>query len=201
MPVHTLSCDDAISFCVDACWGFAEVDPEGRFTWVNKAYCSILNAPADLIIGTTFGQWTHPEDLEIDEQLALDVKVGNIQSYNLAKRYIQRGSTPKNVRVIWGMLSVSGKWDNQTKNFLGYRVQFQPYQEPPPIALNKAQMKAALEWTTKNWKQIVTAIVVLTSLIFGSSSTLLNILRKAEETKQSVDSVLQPSQSGAQRQP
>jgi PAS domain-containing protein len=48
--IHTISPEDAIAFVCEATWGFAEVDPEGRFTWVNPAYCKILDAPPDLVI-------------------------------------------------------------------------------------------------------------------------------------------------------
>ncbi len=106
--IHTLSCEDAIAFVCDAAWGFAEVTADGRFSWINRTYCEILNAPAELILSTHFKEWTHPADKEIDLELARQVAEGTIPGYTLAKRYIQRGSTPQNPRIIWGMLSVSG---------------------------------------------------------------------------------------------
>lgn len=195
--IHKISCDDALAFICDATWGFAEVDPAGNFTWVNPAYCTILNAPADLIIGTTYQQWTYIDDVTIDQDLALKVKLGELPGYNLAKRYVQRGSTPKNQRVVWGMLSVSGKW-SPTGEFLGYRVQFRPYDNLSTFSMgHKIDLRKWIQWTMTNWKMITTCVVVLMSLIFGGSEKLLETLRKAKDVKDSVDTVLQPSSSGA----
>lgn len=195
--VYTITCEDAISFCVDAAWGFGEINPDGKFVWVNPAFCQILNAPPDLIIGTSFRDWTHPDDVEIDATLKGRVKTGEISSFTLSKRYIQRGSTPQNMRVIWGILSVSGKWST-AKEFLGYRIQFRPYDTVS--SLHQVEWKAYLEWLIKNWKSISIAILTLTSLIFGGSETLLSVLRKAKDTKDSVEQVLESSRSGVSSQ-
>lgn len=203
MPVSTLSCEDAISFCVDAVWALGEKDVEGRYIWVNPAYCTILNAPADLIIGTSYKKWTSPEDVSIEESLMTKVRTGELPGYTLSKRYIQRGSTPQAPREIWGLLSVSGKW-SATGEFLGYRVQYRPYdphQQQMHTMLPQVDLKKAFQWTVTNWKTVATVLAVLTSLIFGGSETLLNALRKAQDTKESVDSVLQPSSSGASSVP
>lgn len=188
--IHKIECEDALEFLLEAAWGFAEVSPAGEFTWINPAYSKILNAPADLVLGTNYAQWTHTDDRDIDRALAEQVKAGEIPGYTLAKRYIQRGSTPQRQRVVWGMLSVSGKW-NKTGEFVGYRVQFRPYELSEP-SHRRVQWKKVFEWFATNWKMILTILVVLNALIFGSSERLLDVLRTAKEAKQSVDGVLQP---------
>ena len=199
MPhVATIECEDAISFCVDAVWGFAEIDPNGKWVWLNPAFCKILDAPPDLVIGTTFRDWTHPDDVEIDASMKQQVKNGEIPSFTLAKRYVQRGNTPKNPRHVWGQLSVSGKW-SKTGEFLGYRIQFRPYENIS--SLHKLDTKQIVSWVLTNWKPVTTVLVILTSLIFGGSEKLLTILQKAQETKDSVEQVLQPSSSGASSAP
>lgn len=194
MPLSTISCEDARSFCVDAAWGLGEKDVEGNYVWVNPAFCTVLNAPADLVIGSSYKHWTHAEDVSIEEALANKVKLGEIPGYTLSKRYVQRGSTPQSPRIVWGLLSVYGKW-SETNEFLGFRVQFRPYDTTHQETW--LDPKKATLWVIKNWKTIATVAAVLSSLIFGGSETLLNALRKAEEAKQSVDTVLQPSSSGA----
>lgn len=196
--IYTLSCEDAIAFLCEAAWGFAEVAPDGNFIWVNRAFCDVLNAPADLILGTRYQTWTHAEDLEIDERLAGQVKNGEINNYTLSKRYIQRGSTKEHPRVIWGMLSVQGKY-SQTGEFLGYRAQFRPYEQEPKQTLSSVleNTKILAEWTVKNWKIIATIIAVSSTLIFGGSETLIELLLRAKGTADSVDGALQESPSGA----
>lgn len=203
--IHKIAPEDAIAFVCEATWGFAEVAPDGTFTWVNPAYCKILDAPADLVIGTKFSDWTHPDDIEVDIDLAKQVLDGEIPSYTLLKRYIKRGSTPQNPRVVWGILSVSGKWVAEA--FQNYRVQFQPldpYNNSIPsqgrtwkpaevVAWIKANWKPALSWTKANWKSLATAIFVLLSLTWTSSEKLLDVLLRAKKAAESVDGVLSPS--------
>jgi len=194
--IHTLSCEDAIAFVCDATWGFAEIDEHGKFAWANRTYCEILNAPIELILGTHFSAWTHEDDRKIAIELAEQVARGTIPGYTLAKRYLQRGTTPQNPRIVWGMLSVSGKW-LETQDFVGYRVQFQPYTQP-----NAGQMKPWLRpreivaWTLTNWRTLVTIAAVVMSLTAAGSAQLSESLKRAKEAVQSVDSVLQDSSHG-----
>lgn len=188
--------EDAIEFVCDATWGFAAVNAEGIFLWCNPAYCKILDAPADLIVGTNFAAWTHPDDLEVDQKLAKQVKDGDIPSYTLVKRYIKRGSTPQHPRLVWGMLSVSGKWKDQI--FQNYRVQFQPFDadQSANASSRTATALKVLTWMRENWKSVATAIFVLLSLTYTSSTKLLDVLSKAKEAAESVDGVLSPSSHG-----
>jgi len=194
--IYKLSCEDAIAFLCEANWGFAEVAVDGTFIWLNQAYCQALNAPLDLILGTNFRVWTHPDDVKIDSELAQKVASGEITCYTLAKRYLQRGSTKTNQRIIWGMLSVQGKYST-TGECVGYRVQYRPYEDFPKSLDYLARIKVILEWTNQNWKLIATVIAVSSTLAFGGSETLLELLKKIQSTTESVESVLPASQSGA----
>lgn len=192
--IYTISCEDAIAFLCEAVWGFAEVDPGGRFIWINRAYCDVLNVPQDLILGTSYREWTHPDDLGIDDELARQVRDGLLPGYTLAKRYLQRGSTPQRQMVVWGMLSVQGK-RSATGEFAGYRVQFRPYDSPPQAGL-AVDIKGTVKWAMANWKTVLTVLTVSSSLIFGGSGPLLDLIRRAKATADTVDSVLDSSSSG-----
>lgn len=192
-----LSGNDAISFVVESNWGFAEVAPDFTIRWVNPAYCAILGAPYSLVLGTSFVDWTHPDDIGIDADLAEKVKTGDIPGYTLRKRYLQYGSTPRRQFVIWGFLSVAGKWKDG--EFQGYRVQFRPFNNVDEA--QKLKWKDALEWTKRNWKTISTIAFLLTSLIFGGSERLLSILKDLRDAEKSVEQLTQPSTSGPQPQP
>lgn len=189
--LHLLSCADAIAFVCESEWGFAEIDPDGNFIWVNPAYCKILNAPLDLIINTNKREWTHPGDIGVDNNLSKQVKEGIIPSYTLAKRYIQRGSTPQRQMIIWGLLSVSGKW-KETGEFVGYRVQFRPYIDQSP-SINLTEI---VSWIKVHWKTILTIVTLLASLTLGSSSKLVELLVKVKDSSQSVDGALDSLSSG-----
>ena len=197
--IHKLSCEDAIAFVCDSTLGFAELSKDGRFIWLNRAYCEMLNAPIDIVMGTHFADMTHPADRGIDLELAKQVSEGAIPGYTLAKRYQQRGTTPQNPRVIWGMLSVSGKW-LETQEFAGYRVQFQPYaQRSEGPAKDLIKISEAVNWCVTNWKIMVTIAAVAMSLTAGGSAQLLDTFRRAKDTADSVEQVLPSSPSGASR--
>jgi hypothetical protein len=194
--LHTLNCEDAIAFVCDSTTPFAEISPSGKFVWLNRAYAEVLNAPVDLIVNTHYTSWTHPEDVNIDKELADRVLSGEIPGYSLSKRYIQRGSTPQNQRVVWGLLTVSGKWQT-TQEFSGYRVQFQPYtQQNAELLKKRINWQETGKWIITNWRTLATIVAVSISLIAGSSATLIEALRKAKDTINSVESELQSSPSG-----
>jgi hypothetical protein len=197
--IHKISAEDAIAFVCEATWGFAEVAPDGTFTWVNPAFCKILDAPPDLIIGTSYIDWTYPDDIDADIELARKVKDGEIPSYTFVKRYVKRGSTPKNPRLVWGMLSVAGKWDQG--KFLSYRVQFQPYDVIQSNPRWPQRLTEVLVWTKTNWKSILTAVFVLLSLTWTGSEKLLEVLQKAKQAADSADGALSPLPPGQSQQP
>jgi PAS domain-containing protein len=198
--IHTLSCEDAIAFVCDSTTPFAEIDAGGRFVWLNRAYCEVLNAPIELIVGTHYKIWTHESDVEIAVQLANKVRDGEIPGYTLSKKYLQRGTTPQAPRIVWGMLTVSGKW-LETREFSGYRVQFQPYaKQSVEQQISRINWRETGTWVVTNWKTLVTIAAVSMSLIAGSSATLLEALRKVKDTVNSVESELQSSPSGVSPQ-
>lgn len=193
--IHTLNGDDALELVLDAPWGIAIVGIDFTFQWVNPAYCRILEAPADLIIGTTFGQWTHPDDLEIDLELATKVKSGEIPGYTLSKRYLKRFHTDRNPRIACGMLSVAAKW--RENHLIHYRVHFQPFESNqwPKNQFRIDPMEVA-KWIKTNWKTLLGVAIGLLSLTSLGSDRLLEILSRVKQTTESVDGVLSPSQPG-----
>ncbi len=199
---YTLSCEDALSFIDESQWPYAAVNPDGEFIWVNTAYCKLLNAPRELIMGTTTQKWTHPEDVAINAELAEKVKAGEIPGYTLSKRYIQRGSTPKKQLVIWGLLSVTGKWET-SGSFVGYRVNFLPYTHEEKITLFKVISKfpEVIQLAKSHWKTMIVVLTIVMSLTATGSEKFLNTLRRVLEAKQSVESVLDSSSPGASPQP
>jgi PAS domain-containing protein len=198
--IHTLDLQDALELVLDAPWGVAIVGVDFKFEWVNPAYCKILEAPADLIIGTTFAQWTHPEDLEIDVELATKVKNGTIPGYTLSKRYLKRLSTPQNPRIVCGMLSVAAKW--QENHLIHYRVHFQPFESTRERTIGfQIDPKEVVKWIRINWKTVLGVVIGLLSLTSIGSDRLLEILTKVKGTAESVDGALSPSSPGPSQPP
>ena len=181
--IYKITCEEAVSFVIDATWGLSKLSPEGNYEWVNPAYCEILNAPAQLIIGTHWKEWTYEADIKEQQALNEQVMSGEIPGYSYSKRYVQRGSTPKNRRIIWGLLSVVGKWDN--KEFKGLLSQFQPYD----LQKGKIDWYRASYFVKQNWKTLLGLLVVLLSWMGLNSDMLLELLQKVDEVEESARSI------------
>ncbi|HET6971671.1 MAG TPA: PAS domain S-box protein [Phenylobacterium sp.] len=68
--------------------GVARVAPSGTFLEVNDRFCEISGYSRPEILGLTFQQITHPEDLDADVEKARQVWTGEIPTYSIEKRYI-----------------------------------------------------------------------------------------------------------------
>jgi diguanylate cyclase (GGDEF)-like protein/PAS domain S-box-containing protein len=82
--------------------GKALVSPDGRFTRVNGALCSILGYTEQHLLETTFQTLTHPDDLDVDLDHMRRMLEGQSESYSMEKRYRHGGG-----HYLWALLSVS----------------------------------------------------------------------------------------------
>ena len=82
--------------------GKALVGVDGRFIKVNTALCSLLGRDAAELIGLTFQEITHPDDLAADVQLLHETAIGARAGYRVEKRYLRPDGA-----VGWVLLAVS----------------------------------------------------------------------------------------------
>ncbi len=88
--------------------GIALVAPDGGWISVNKALCDIVGYGEEELWGLTFQQITHPEDVAADVgQLAAMLR-GELEQYQLEKRYIRKDGS-----LVWINLNVSPKRNAQ----------------------------------------------------------------------------------------
>ena len=82
--------------------GMAHVGLDGRWLRINRKLCEIVGYSGDELVDRTFQDITHPDDLDTDLGLVKRLLDGEIDSYDLAKRYIRKdGST------VWIDLAVA----------------------------------------------------------------------------------------------
>lgn len=67
--------------------------PNGRFEYVNRAFCTLLGYSAEELLERTWQELTHPEDLATDLALGQKVLSGEIPFYTMQKRYLRRDGT------------------------------------------------------------------------------------------------------------
>jgi diguanylate cyclase (GGDEF)-like protein/PAS domain S-box-containing protein len=82
--------------------GMALVSPEGRFLRVNRALCEMTGYPIDELVGKSFAEITHPEDVEADMEALTDLVEGERYGYRAEKRYLRADGHP-----LWISLNVS----------------------------------------------------------------------------------------------
>lgn len=82
--------------------GMALVALDGHWLRVNRAICELVGYSEQELLEKTFQDMTHPDDLENDLNYVQKVLEGEIDSYQLEKRYFHRLG-----HVIWVLLSVS----------------------------------------------------------------------------------------------
>jgi PAS domain S-box-containing protein len=89
--------------------GIALVATDGRWLRVNQKLCDIVGYSKDEMMGMTFQDITHPDDMETDLQYVKQVLAAEIQTYSMEKRYIRKDLSP-----VWINLTVSLIRDDTT---------------------------------------------------------------------------------------
>ena len=82
--------------------GIANVDPDGRLIRLNPYFCRMLGYEEQELIGRTFQDITHPEDVELGAEERMKMRSGETDTYSLEKRYLR-----KDGGVVWGALSTA----------------------------------------------------------------------------------------------
>ncbi|HEX5263103.1 MAG TPA: PAS domain-containing protein, partial [Phenylobacterium sp.] len=82
--------------------GVAHVSPSGRFLAVNPRLCEILGYPEEELLAITFQEITHPDDLEPDLELARALLAGEIDRFEMEKRYLKPSG-----EIVWADLTAS----------------------------------------------------------------------------------------------
>jgi diguanylate cyclase (GGDEF)-like protein/PAS domain S-box-containing protein len=87
--------------------GMALVSPGGRFQRVNRALCEITGYPEHELLGRTFSEITHPDDVDVDLDALRELIEGERYGYRAEKRYVHAHGHP-----VWVSLNVSPVYDS-----------------------------------------------------------------------------------------
>src|SRR5499426_2604792 len=86
----------------NAAIGIARVAQDGRWLEVNQRLCDIVGYSREELMTKTFGDITHPDDLESDWNQARRLLAGEIENYSMEKRYYRKDGS-----IVWVNLTVS----------------------------------------------------------------------------------------------
>ncbi|HSC83464.1 MAG TPA: EAL domain-containing protein, partial [Pseudomonas sp.] len=82
--------------------GIAHLDPAGRWLRVNQKLCQMYGYSLEEMLGMSFQDLTHPDDLEADIRQMDHLIDGNSRSYSMEKRYRRRDGS-----LFWANLHVT----------------------------------------------------------------------------------------------
>jgi diguanylate cyclase (GGDEF)-like protein/PAS domain S-box-containing protein len=88
--------------------GMAIVSIDGIFLQVNRALADITGYPEEELIGRSFIEITHPDDLEADLEALREIVEGERYGYTAEKRYLHANGDP-----VWIALNTSPIHDEQ----------------------------------------------------------------------------------------
>jgi diguanylate cyclase (GGDEF)-like protein/PAS domain S-box-containing protein len=92
----------------DASIGMALVGTDGCFLQVNRALCRIVGYSEEELLEKTFQEITHPDDLEADVEQVRRMLSGEIETYQMEKRYFHKAG-----HVVLVLLNVSMVHDEE----------------------------------------------------------------------------------------
>ncbi|WP_163339035.1 diguanylate cyclase [Desulfopila sp. IMCC35008] len=94
--------------------GMALVAPDGKWLMVNSSLCNIVGYQEKELLSLTFQDITHPDDLNQDLQYVERVLSGDLDTYQMEKRYLHKDGS-----LIYILLSVSlARNEDGTPRFL-----------------------------------------------------------------------------------
>lgn len=82
--------------------GIAHVSIDGKWLIVNQKLCEIVGYTQQELQAQTFGDITHPDDLDANVEYIRRILAGEIQTYSIQKRYIRKDNS-----YVWINLTVS----------------------------------------------------------------------------------------------
>jgi PAS domain S-box-containing protein/putative nucleotidyltransferase with HDIG domain len=88
--------------------GMTLSSPEGKWLKVNRALCELLGYAENELLDKNFQDFTHPDDLPENFDYIKQMLNGEIESYQMEKRYIHKLG-----HLVWTLLSVSLVRDSQ----------------------------------------------------------------------------------------
>ena len=82
--------------------GMAHVDLDGRWLHVNEKLLEIVGYGREELLGLTFQDITHPDDLDADLDHLRRLLAGEMETYSMEKRYFRKDGS-----IVWIELTVS----------------------------------------------------------------------------------------------
>ncbi len=135
--------------------GAAIVSMDYRFLRVNQALCRITGYSEEELTSLGFPDITHPDDIALDIDLARKLEAGEIDQYEMDKRYIRKDGS-----IVWIYLSVRMMKDAQGKP-VHFIPMMEDISERKRAELELVEKKELLQAQARHLEEVNTALKVL----------------------------------------
>jgi diguanylate cyclase (GGDEF)-like protein/PAS domain S-box-containing protein len=133
--------------------GMALIGPDGRWVMANRALCTSLGRTEDELVGITFDDITHPDDLPESHELIDRVLAGELDTFTQDKRYAHADGSWVRVRLT---LAFARDADGVPVHAV---AQIEDLTEDRRIALELADQERRFRMLTDGAEDIVSARV------------------------------------------
>nr|WP_290222780.1 PAS domain S-box protein [Trichocoleus desertorum] len=162
----------------DSAVGMALIATDGRFLQVNRSLCQMLGYAEPELLNTNFQAVTHPEDLDRTLTFVCQMLTGEIQAYEMEKRYLHKQGP-----LVWVLLNVSLVHNSQGEP-VHFIAQIQDITERKQAEEERAQLireqaaRAVAEAAEQRSMFLAEASAVLASSL-DYEATLISLARLA----------------------
>ena len=87
--------------------GIAHVDSDMRYVHANRALCEMLGYSREELLGMTVKQVSHPDDKSVADKVRAQLRAGEIDSFQLEKRYLRKDGA-----IVWVQITISVQRDS-----------------------------------------------------------------------------------------
>ncbi len=162
---YDLTPDDAQRLLYDAPIGVAVVGVNDQFSWVNDAFCKLLDYTEGQLLRLQWADITCEAFRQVDESQRRRLMRGEIQGYTTIKAYRKSGWRPEHPRECYGTLTVL------REPILGEFKHYWVFFVPHDIVKREdrwTQITKVLELAKDNYRWIILAIAMSAGLAGGN---------------------------------
>jgi PAS domain S-box-containing protein len=155
--------------------GLSLITSEGRFQQVNPSLCALLGYDEPELLRLTFQEITHPDDLPDDLELAGRLWAGEIDTYQIEKRYVRKDGHP-----VWVEQTVSAVQEDSGPRYA--LSQIQDVTDRRNLDLERATMLASERAYTRELRDLSNMRADLSRMVAHELRAPVSALRMMAST-------------------